>query len=211
MTAENNSRDKLIALLQLAYSGELAAAHAYRGHWHSVRQTDERESIRKIEDDEWRHRKLVGEMLAGLGAGPSRRREIRAAIIGRTLGFLCHLTGWLAPMYGAGKLESRNVKEYETAARYARDCGCVELIDCLLEMADVEWDHEFYFRSRVKEHVLGRRLPLWPQPPPKETIRLTLELEPIASSLKTNSHDVRERSASRRDEMFIAPREQDIS
>ena len=50
MTTENNSREKLIALLQLAYSGELAAAHAYRGHWHSVRQSDERESIRKIED-----------------------------------------------------------------------------------------------------------------------------------------------------------------
>src|SRR5258707_12696989 len=211
MTAENNSRDKLIALLQLAYSGELAAAHAYRGHWHSVGQTDERESIRKIEDDEWRHRKLVGEMLAGLGAGPSRRREIRAAIIGRTLVFLCHVTGWLAPMYGAGKLESRNVKEYETAARYARDCGCADLIDCLLEMAEVEWDHEFYFRSRVLDHALGRRLPLWPQPPSKETIRLTLELEPIASSLQTNSPDVRERSASRRDEMFIAPRQQDIS
>ena len=178
MTTENDSREKLIALLQLAYSGELAAAHAYRGHWHSVRQTDERESIRKIEDDEWRHRKLVGEMLAGLGAGPSKRREIRAEIVGRTLGFLCHITGWLAPMYGAGKLESRNVKEYETAARYARDCGCVDLIDCLLEMAEVEWDHEFYFRACVLSSALGRRLPLWPQPPPKEMIRLTFELEP---------------------------------
>ena len=212
MVSGNDSRDKLIALLQLAYSGELAAAHAYRGHWHSVRQADERESIRKIEDDEWRHRKLVGEMLAGLGAGPSSRREMRAAIIGRTLGLLCHVTGWLAPMYGAGKLESRNIKEYETAARYARDCGCDDLIDCLLEMAEVEWDHEFYFRSRVEEHVLGRLLPLWPQPPPKETIRLTLELEPMSSSLQANSPHVRERSAkSRRDEMFIAPREQDIS
>src|SRR5713226_8375242 len=210
MTTASDSRDKLIALLQLAYSGELAAAHAYRGHWHSVRQADERESIRKIEDDEWRHRKLVGEMLADLGAGPSKRREIRAAIIGRTLGFLCHVTGWLAPMYGAGKLESRNVKEYETAARYARDCGCVDLIDCLLEMAEVEWDHELYFRSRVKEHVLGRRLPLWPQPPPKETIRLTFAGERTTPSAQ-NQPPKEVRSARSRDEMFIAPREQDIS
>jgi rubrerythrin len=187
MTTENDSRQKLIALLQLAYSGELAAAHAYRGHWHSVRQTDERESIRKIEDDEWRHRKLVGEMLAGLGAGPSKRREIRAEIVGRTLGLLCHLTGWLAPMYAAGKLESRNVREYETAARHARDCGCVDLIDCLLEMAEVEWDHELYFRSRVMEHALGRRLPLWSQPPPKETIRLTFTQEGIPPSQPGNS------------------------
>src|SRR5712692_4373609 len=178
---ESESRRKLITLLQLAYSGELAAAYAYRGHWHSVSSDDERVSIRSIEDDEWRHRRLVGEMLAGLGAGPSKRREIRAAITGRTLGLLCHVTGWLAPMYGAGKLESRNIREYETAARYARDCGCAQLIDCLLEMAEVEWDHEFYFRSRVLSHALGRQLPLWPQPPPKETIRLTLTQEGTSS------------------------------
>ncbi len=177
MIPGNNSSDKLIALLQLAYSGELAAAYAYRGHWQSVSDQDQRDAIRGIEEDEWRHRKLVGEMLARLGAEPSRRREVRAAIIGRTLGLLCHVTGWLLPMYGAGKLESRNVKEYETAARYARDCGCVNLIDCLLEMAEVEWDHELYFRSRVLSHGLGRRLSLWPQPPPKETIRLSYESE----------------------------------
>src|SRR5207247_8409629 len=116
-------------------------------------------------------------MLARLDAKPSRRREIRAAIIGRTLGLLCHVTGWLLPMYGAGKLESRNVKEYETAARYARDCRYFELIDCLLEMAEVEWDHELYFRSRVLSHRLGRRLSLWPSPPPRETIRLSYESE----------------------------------
>ena len=177
MTTENNSKEKLIALLQLAYSGELAAAHAYRGHWRSVSNADEKTAIKDIEDDEWRHRRLVGEMLAGLESGPSKRREIRATIIGRTLGFLCHITGWLAPMYGAGKLESRNIREYEAAARYARDCGRIDLIDCLLEMAEVEWEHELYFRSRVLSHSLGRRLPLWPQPPAKETVRLSFERE----------------------------------
>jgi rubrerythrin len=197
----DDGRDKLIALLQLAYSGELAAAYAYRGHRHSVSSQDERVSIRSIEDDEWRHRKLVGEMLTNLGAEPSKRREIRAAIIGRTLGLLCHVTGWLAPMYGAGKLESRNVKEYEAAARYAHYCGCVELVDCLLEMAEVEWDHELYFRSRVLNHALGRRLPLWPQPPPRETIRLSHERVAVGIS----------RAQSRTDEMFMAPREQNIS
>ena len=185
MTTENDSREKLIALLQLAYSGELAVAYAYRGHWHSVSNDYERNSIRSIEDDEWRHRKLVGGMLAGLGTGSNKRREIRAAIIGRTLGLLCHVTGWLAPMYGAGRLESRNVKEYETAALYARECGRADLIDCLLEMAEVEWDHELYFRSRVLSHALGRRLPLWPQPPPKETMRLSHDR--VARSTQENS------------------------
>src|ERR1700704_3952683 len=164
------SRQQLIALLQLAYSGELAAAYAYRGHWKSVRKAEEKTAIQNIENDEWRHRKLVGEMLASLESGPSRRRETRANLIARTLGFLCHVTGWLAPMYGAGRLESRNIREYETAARYAHECGRSDLVDCLLEMAEVEWDHEHYFRLRVQEHSLGRRLHLWTQPPPKESI-----------------------------------------
>jgi len=211
MATENNSQKKLIALLQLAYSGELAAAHAYRGHWRSVRNAGEKIAIRNIEDDEWRHRKLVGEMLANLGSGPSKRREIRAMIIGRALGLMCHITGWLAPMYGAGKLESRNIREYETGARYARDCGRVDLIDCLLEMAEVEWEHELFFRSRVLSHALGRRLSLWPQPPAKETIRLSFKEEPVARSLAEESLHVAARAQSRRDEMFIAPREQDIS
>jgi hypothetical protein len=38
-------------------------------------------------------------------------------------------------------------------------------------MAEVEWEHEKYFRSRVLLHSLGRQLSLWPEPPPKETIR----------------------------------------
>ena len=177
MATEDDSRQKLIAILQSAYSGELAAAYAYRGHWRSLRNADEREAIRNIEEDEWRHRRLVGEMLTALGSRPRPRRERRAAIIGRTLGLLCHVTGWLAPMYGAGKLESRNVREYETAASHARACGCVDFVDCLLEMAEVEWEHERYFRGRVVSHWLGRRLPLWPQPPPKETIRCLPENE----------------------------------
>lgn len=176
------AREKLIAILQLAYSGELAAAYAYRGHWHSVSAPDEREAIRKIEEDELRHRELVGAMLSDLGGGPNARRELRATIIGRALQFLCHVTGWLCPMYGAGKLESRNVREYETAARYARDCGAAEMVDCLLEMAEVEWDHEHYFRSCVLQHRLGRRLPLWPAPPAKETIRLSFQHETVPAT-----------------------------
>src|SRR5688572_19016392 len=167
----DNSKQRLIALLQLAYSGELAAAHAYNGHWRSVRDAEERARIAEIEQEELHHRKLVGEILVSLGAAPNRSREIRATVMGRTLSLLCHVSGWLAPMYGAGRLESGNVREYETAARFARECGREDLIDCLLTMAEVEWEHEKYFRSRVLAHPLGRRLTLWPQPPPKENIR----------------------------------------
>lgn len=167
----DESAQNLTTLLQLAYSGERAAAYAYRGHWNSVVNEDERVRIKQIEEEEWHHRELVGEMLRSLDVYPSRVREIRALIIGRALGLLCHVMGWLVPMYGAGRLESRNVVEYETAARFARDCGREDLIDCLLTMAEVEWEHESYFRSRVSLHWLGRRLTLWPIPPPRETIR----------------------------------------
>jgi rubrerythrin len=165
----------LVAILQLAYSGELAAAYAYRGHWHSLTDATERTQIQEIESEEWHHRQLVGEILAKLNSQPNAFREARAAILGRVLSLLCHLSGWLIPMYGAGKLESKNIREYETAARYARSCGRDDLVDCLLTMAEVEWEHEHYFRARVLGHRWANRLPIWPQPPSKEAIRKSFE------------------------------------
>src|SRR5947209_4961416 len=104
---------KLVNLLQLAYSAELAAAYAYRGHWHSVKDAGERLRIHQIEEEELHHRRLVGEILRQLGAGPSTALEVKYFLIGRMLGLLCHLSGWFIPMYGAGKLESKNVGEYQ--------------------------------------------------------------------------------------------------
>lgn len=169
--------EALTAILRLAYSGELAAALAYRGHWKSVTDPGERTRIRQIEDEEWHHRDLVGGMLTRIGMGPSPARERRARAVGRTLGVLCHVAGRLAPMYGAGRLERRNIVEYETAARLAVRAGRPDFVDCLLTMAEVEWDHEQYFRSRVLAHRLGVRLPMWPSPPPKSEIRASFERE----------------------------------
>ena len=165
------ARDALIQVLRSAYSGELAAGFAYAGHWRSVASSDERERIKTIEAEEWRHRELVGEMLGNLGTGPSRLREFVFRVIGRTLGPLCSVSGWLAPMYGAGFLESRNIVEYEVAARLASESGHPELVECLLEMAEVEWEHERYFRERVQAHRLARFIPMWALPPPKSEIR----------------------------------------
>jgi demethoxyubiquinone hydroxylase (CLK1/Coq7/Cat5 family) len=102
--AEDDRSQNLIALLQLAYSAERAAAYAYRGHWHSVFDEDERVRIRQIEDEEWHHRKLVGEMLESLGAHPSRQREIRACVLSAVC-WVCSVTswvGWLPCMARAG-------------------------------------------------------------------------------------------------------------
>jgi rubrerythrin len=166
---------KLIRQLRGAYSGELAAGYAYRGHWHSVRDAAERERIRIIEDEEWHHRKLVGELLAQLGAKPSRVREAIFFVIGKTIAGLCHIGGRFIPMYGAGKLERSNIVEYEDAAQYALRCGHEEMIECLLAMAETEWDHEQYFRARVAGHPLLRVFRLWDPPPPKESIRAKMK------------------------------------
>jgi hypothetical protein len=169
--APHDHRRALVHVLQLAYSGERAAAYAYRGHWRASSDRQEAARIRQIEDEEWHHRLLVGDLLRRLGAAPKRWRELRALLIGRTLGLLCHVSGWFLPMYAAGRLESRNVAEYESAARHALGCGHGELLDCLLEMAEVEWEHERYFRAKVEGHPWTRRLGLWAAPPPKESIR----------------------------------------
>jgi demethoxyubiquinone hydroxylase (CLK1/Coq7/Cat5 family) len=178
---ESAAARDLVAILRLAYSGELAAALAYRGHWRSLAEDgergDQRRQIRKIEEEELHHRRQLREMLRAMGCAPRRFREARAWLIGRVLGALCHVSGWLIPMYGAGKLESRNVREYEAAARHAFACRRHEWIDCLLTMAEVEWDHEAYFRARVLSHPIGRRLPLWAAPPPKAEIRRSFERE----------------------------------
>lgn len=163
--------NKLIEILQMAYSGEMAAAYAYRGHWHSVKDSDTRAQIQKIEEEEWHHRQLISQMLDEIGSKPRRSRELRAFIIGRILGVLCHLSGWLLPMYGAGRLESRNIREYEMAARHAAQSDHTEYVECLLTMAEVEWEHEQYFRTCVKSHSWSTRIRLWPEPPPKESIR----------------------------------------
>jgi rubrerythrin len=172
----------LIKILRLAYSGEMAAAFAYRGHWKSVSDPATKTRIREIEEEEWHHRRLAGEMLSELGFRPARHREIRAWLIGRTLGLLCHVMGWLLPMYGAGRLESRNVGEYEHAARFAARSGNHKYVECLLNMAEVEWDHERYFRAHVESHKLSARLPMWRFPAPKETIRTTFYSELTASA-----------------------------
>ena len=172
-----NPLEPLAAMLRLAYSGELAAALAYRGHWKSLSDPTDRARIQQIEGEEWHHRELVGGMLDRLGMSPLAARERRAFAVGRTLAILCHVAGWLAPMYGAGKLERRNIEEYETAARLATAAGRPEFVDCLLAMAEVEWEHEQYFRSRVLSHRVGRRLPIWPAPPPRREIRASFERE----------------------------------
>ncbi|MCM3877654.1 MAG: demethoxyubiquinone hydroxylase family protein [Thermoanaerobaculia bacterium] len=167
----DSARALFVGVLRHAHAGELAAGHAYRGHAASVSDPEEKARIRKIEDEEWVHRKQVGEMLAAMGEAPDPVLERKFLWIGKTIAILCRVGGWYVPMYGAGRLESHNVKEYEDGADFAVACGHPEFVECLLEMAEVEWEHEAYFRSNVESHWFRHVIPVWPAIPPKDEIR----------------------------------------
>jgi hypothetical protein len=166
-------RTSLIRILQRAYSGELAAAYAYRGHWKSLSNPGEIAGIKRIESEEWTHRANVGRMLSSFGSGPVRIKELRCRLVGRAVGLACHAFGWFLPMYTAGKLESANTEEYRTAASYARELGLTDFDQELTVMSAVEKEHELFFLGAVSNH---RLLPLafrvfdWGNPESEVTI-----------------------------------------
>ncbi|MEW6736932.1 MAG: ferritin-like domain-containing protein [Acidobacteriota bacterium] len=189
MSTESNLT-ALVNILQLAYSGELAAAYAYRGHWKSLKNTAEISKIQQIENEEWLHREKVGCMLKYLNSQPKKSREIKSWVIGHTIGILCHLVGWFIPMYFAGKLESGNTKEYENAAIYARELNLLEFEKELYTMSVVEKEHENFFLNTIVGH---RLLPLmiiifkWG----KTDISLSNDLKSYISSTKTTLQPTR--------------------
>jgi hypothetical protein len=161
----------LVRLLQQAYSGELGAAIAYRGHAASVADPTERARIAAIRADELDHRARVGRMLAHLNAAPDPLLELRNRAVGAGIAAFCHVGGWFLPMYGAGWIERRNIAEYERAARLDAPRGAAGFAGDLLAMAEAEWDHERYFRLKAAAHWGARLLPVWAAPPPRACIR----------------------------------------
>ncbi|HET8715124.1 MAG TPA: demethoxyubiquinone hydroxylase family protein, partial [Holophagaceae bacterium] len=109
----------LTSILQRAYSGELAAALAYRGHWISLKHDREIAEIQRIEQEEWHHRRRLGAMLADLGSRPRLGLDAFQAAVGAVILIGCNMVGWFIPMYFAGRLESQNDREYEEAAVHA--------------------------------------------------------------------------------------------
>jgi demethoxyubiquinone hydroxylase (CLK1/Coq7/Cat5 family) len=147
-------RASLVRILQDAHAGELAAALAYRSHWHSLRRADERAEVRRIEGAEWHHRAVVADMLAELQARPRRPREAAMGAVGRFFGFLCYVSGWFAPMYAAGRLEGMNVSQYTDARDAAARLGLWSCVARLEEMRVEEDRHERWFGDRVRGHWL---------------------------------------------------------
>lgn len=175
--SKDEAKKALIKLLQDAHAGERAAAYAYYGHAKSAFVTDstEKREIFKIYQEEIHHREGLFIMLNDLGASPRFLREKLMQAVGSIIGFLCLFGGWFIPMYGAGKLESNNIEEYEVSARLAYLSGYRHLIEDLLVFAETEWDHEIYFRNKAETHRLYKIFPKWVFPPNKEMIRSRFE------------------------------------
>jgi demethoxyubiquinone hydroxylase (CLK1/Coq7/Cat5 family) len=153
MTSDTH-RQKLIHILQLAYSGEKAASLAYSGHWRSLRQGTERDTIKRIEQEEVEHRLTVGRMLKELNASPALWREILMHTIGTIACIGCFISGWFLPMYFAGKLENENVREYDVAAGHAHALGLFHLLPELKQMSLTEAEHELFFSQCIINHWL---------------------------------------------------------
>ena len=148
----------LISILQRAYSGELAAALAYRGHWISLKHDCEIEEIQQIEREEWHHRRRLRAMLSDLDATPRHGLDAFQALVGVVILIGCNMVGWFIPMYFAGRLESQNDREYEEAAVHAEALGLPTLRDELKAFAHLEREHEAYFLRKVTGHPA---LPFW--------------------------------------------------
>ena len=145
----------LIAILQAAHAGELAAAYAYQGHWRSrigAKRRPERDEIKRIEAAEWHHRSQVLDLLTELGSGPVRWREVLMGTIGRFFGALCFVGGRFMPMYAAGRLEAMNVGQYVDAAAHARASGHEAFGEQLDAMVAEEARHEEWFSDQCRGH-----------------------------------------------------------
>lgn len=164
---------KLIKLLQNAHAGEKAAANAYYGHaWSALFVSkQEKAEILEIYQDELHHRARLYEMLVELDAKPRISRELLMFLVGFVIGFLCLFGGWFIPMYGAAKLENENIEEYEVAARLAKVSGYPHFVDELLTFAEIECDHEAYFRKKAESHFLIKYFPFRARRPIRGSIR----------------------------------------
>lgn len=150
-----------MAFLRREHANERGAALAYRGHAASVSDPEERAGIARIEAEEWHHREQLAGYLAELGSAPGWLERPLAAV-GYTLGLLCHVTGWLMPMLGAGWIERRNALGYLRAAEDAAAIGRPDLAQSLVALGEVEIAHHAWFTARVRAHPVGARLPLRP-------------------------------------------------
>ena len=149
----NQTREKLIFLLQKAHAGERAAALAYGGHWRILKDADERAAVKQIEADEWRHRREIADFLFKLDAQPRKIREFVFYSIGSFISLSCFLTGRFVSTYFAGILEKGNVNEYGEAFRLAKKLR-LDFAEEFLAMEATEAEHEQILQQMIAKNRL---------------------------------------------------------
>lgn len=152
------SHQKLVTLLQTAYSAEKAAMFAYQGHAGAVRDKTQKASIRQIELDEQYHREEVLVIMKQYGIPVNKYFEVKYYLIGKTISAACYVIGWFMPFYFAGRLESGNVCEYFRMMQYFHEIGITEHNQVLYDMGMKEKEHEIYFLEKIKD---SRMLPFF--------------------------------------------------
>jgi rubrerythrin len=141
---------KLIRQLKFAHAAEIAAYHAYEGHWRSVSNQAEQDYIKGIALDELKHIYTLEKMLEGLQAKPSPILDRAGKYVGELLGLACFYSGWRLPMWVAGVMEKIGTASYKDIADTAIDNERYIMATSLLEMAKVEYEHEQYFERLRK-------------------------------------------------------------
>lgn len=137
--------------LRKAYSAERAASFAYVGHAAALREPGAKAAIKKIEDDEWDHRREVLKIMERWNVPISRWYDIKFWWIGKFIGLSCHVIGRFMPYFFAGKLESGNVCEYFIMLKQFRELGIQEHDNVLYEMGVREKEHEVYFQKVIEK------------------------------------------------------------
>jgi hypothetical protein len=97
LTRLQTARENLVRILQNAYSGEVAAAYAYRGHWRSLKDSPEKERIKKIEAEEWHHRTRVGRWLVPFSCWRLIVRSLQFFFEGRLMRLCRPMSGKASP------------------------------------------------------------------------------------------------------------------
>lgn len=138
---------KLIRQLKFAHAAEIAAYHAYEGHWRSVSNSAEQKYIQSIQLDELKHIYTIEKMLEGLQQKPNPLLDKAGKVVGELIGFACYYTGWRLPMWVAGVMEKIGTASYKDIAMTAIDNERYLMASVLMEMAKVEFQHEQYFEK----------------------------------------------------------------
>ncbi|MCO4744304.1 MAG: demethoxyubiquinone hydroxylase family protein [Proteobacteria bacterium] len=136
--------------LKVAYSTEIGASTAYRGHSAATSDPDVAAHIAFIETEELRHRARVGEMMEALDARPFIVLEWLFLAIGTVVGLGCYVWGEWASAFGAAQFEVGGVGDYRRAAKAARRVDREDLAVELDAMEQDEADHRAFFLALAR-------------------------------------------------------------